>query len=274
MIRCLAIALAFAASLAEPARAETSGKYARVDVPAGIDHTPWDRLLRKYVDGSGLVDYPAWKASGEDRGVLNDYLARFAPAAAPARGEERAASLINAYNAFTISWMVGQYPVASIRATPKPFDGRRHEIGGRKVSLDDIEHGALRPEYGFRIHAAISCASRSCPPLAARAWEAESLDVRLDAGMRTWLAREDLNRFQPDRRKADLSAIFKWFAGDFEKAGGVRQVLARYAPEADRASLATGDYSIGYLAYDWGLNDQGKEGRDYGGLRSLWDRLS
>ena len=56
-----------------------------------------------------------------------------------------------------------------------PFGARRHAIGGRLVSLDDLEHGSLRPEYGFRIHAAISCASRSCPPLAATAWEASSL---------------------------------------------------------------------------------------------------
>jgi hypothetical protein len=91
--------------------------------------------------------------------------------------------------------------------------------------------------------------------------------------MRSWLAREDLNRFLPERRKAEVSAVFKWFAEDFEKAGGAKQILARYGPDRYRAFLAGGDYSITYLEYDWGLNDQGQEGRDYGGLRSLWDRL-
>jgi hypothetical protein len=272
MMRLVALVLVLAAVPAS-ARGEAADKYARVEVPAGVDHAPWNRLLQKYVDERGLVDYAAWKASADDREALAGYLARFAPAGEPAGGAERGASLINAYNALTIAWMLGHYPVASIRATKQPFDGRRHEIGGRRVSLDDIEHGSLRPEYGFRIHAAISCASRSCPPLSAKAWEASDLDEQLDAGMRAWLARGDLNRLFPDRRKAEVSAVFKWFSEDFEKAGGVKAVLARFGPEADRPFLAGNDYAIGYLSYDWGLNDQGKEGRDYGGLRSLWDRL-
>lgn len=270
MTRRLAGGAVLALALARVARAEAP---IRVDVPAGVDHAAWDRLLRKYVDERGLVDYAAWKASAEDRAALAAYLARFAPAGEPAGGAGRAASLINAYNAFTLAWVLEHYPIASIRSTSKPFDSRRHAIGGRRVSLDDIEHGALRPEYGFRIHAAISCASRSCPPLASTAWEAASLDERLDAAMQTWLAREDLNRFEPAHRRADVSAVFRWDREDFEKAGGVKAVLARFGPAGVRPFLSGGDYSIGYLAYDWGLNDQGKEGRNYHGLRSLWDRL-
>lgn len=271
MTRTVALAVALAAALAPLARAE-AGRPVRVEVPAGIDHSSWDGLLRKYVDERGLVDYAAWKDSAGDRAALATYLARFAPAGEPAGGPERAASLINAYNAFTVAWMLEHYPIASIRSTSKPFDGRRHALGGSLVSLDDIEHGSLRPEFGFRIHAAISCASRSCPPLAASAWDAASLDGRLDAAMRTWLAREDLNRFEPARRRAEISAVFRWSREDFEKAGGVKSVLARFGPEAFRAFLS-GDYAIAYLPYDWGLNDQGKEGRNYGGLRLLWDRL-
>jgi len=270
MTRRFALAVVLTLGLARVARAEAP---IPVDVPAGVEHAAWDRLLRKYVDGRGLVDYAAWKASAEDRASLAAYLARFAAAGEPARGAERAASLINAYNAFTLAWVLEHYPIASIRSTSKPFDTRRHVIGGRRVSLDDIEHGSLRPEYGFRIHAAISCASRSCPPLAATAWAASSLDERLDAAMRTWLAREDLNRFQPARRRADVSAVFRWNREDFEKAGGVKKVLAQFGPQPDRPFLSKGDFAVGYLAYDWGLNDQGKEGRHYGGLRSLLDRL-
>ena len=167
MKRPLALALAVAAFGAVAASGEpTAGKSAAVEVRSGIDHAPWHRLLQKYVDEHGLVDYAAWKASAADREALASYLAQLAPAAEPmARGDERAATLINAYNALAISWMLGLYPIASIRKTSHPFDERRHEVGGRKVSLDDIEHGTLRPELGFRIHAAISCASRSCPPL-------------------------------------------------------------------------------------------------------------
>lgn len=275
MKRLLAIVLTAAATGAVPASGEpTAGKFAAVEVRAGVDHAAWHRLLQKYVDDRGLVDYAAWKASAADRETLGSYLAQVASAAGPmARGDERAATLINAYNASTIAWMLGQYPIASIRKTSHPFDERRHEVGGRKVSLDDIEHGTLRPEFGFRIHAAISCASRSCPPLSREAWETAGFSQRLDAAMRSWLAREDLNRFLPERRKAEISAVFKWFAEDFEKAGGLKKTLEQFAPDRYRDFLSGGDYSISYLSYDWGLNDQGKEGRDYGGLGALWDRL-
>jgi Protein of unknown function, DUF547 len=255
----------------DSARAE---KPVRVSVRAGIDHQSWNLLVGKYVDAAGLVDYAAWKASAADREALREYVgALAAPAEPAASGDERSASLINAYNALTISWVLDHYPIASIRATSRPFDGRRHVVGGRKASLDDIEHGTLRPDVGFRVHAAVSCASRSCPPLSAQAWETGSLSQRLDAAMRGWLDREDLNRFDPARNEAELSAVFRWYREDFEKAGGLEKVLAEFGPERDRAMLARGGYDVSYLRYDWGLNDQGKEGRDYGGLRSILDRL-
>ncbi len=268
MKRIVAVGLWAVAALA------LAGSPVRVEIRSGIDHGPWNRLLEEYVDEKGLVDYAGWKASAEDRGALEAYLRELAAAAQPpASGDERSASLVNAYNALTIAWMLGHYPIASIRATSRPFDERRHVVGGRKVSLDDIEHGTLRPDAGYRVHAAVSCASRSCPPLAREAWEAVDLSARLNAAMRGWLAREDLNRFDPDRRKAELSALFRWYREDFVKAGGLEKVLGQYGPERDRGWLSRPGYSVSYLSYDWGLNDQGSEGRDYGGLRSLLDRL-
>lgn len=245
-----------------------------LEVPAGIDHAAWDGLLAKYVDERGLVAYESWKAATEDRESLRAYLRQFAAEPRPAaRGEERAASLIDAYNAFTVAWVLERYPVASIRSTPRAFQGRRHEIGGRTVSLDDIEHGTLRPFVGFRIHAALSCASRSCPPLAHEAYRPWRLEERLDSAMGRWLAREDLNRYFPDQKKVEISEVFRWNLQDFQRSGGVRSVLGRYGPARSRGFLSEGDYAIGYLAYDWGLNDQGKEGRRYGKPSLLWDQL-
>jgi len=52
-----------------------------------------------------------------------------------------------------------------------------------------------------------------------------------------------------------VSAIFKWFAGDFDKEGGVHAFLTRYAPEAARAALADSKTKITFLDYDWSLNE-------------------
>jgi hypothetical protein len=249
-----------------------------VDVPHGIDHAPWERLLVKYVDQRGLVDYAGWKKSAPDLKALRDYTAQFAggqTTAAPgwAEGREKTASLINAYNALTIQWILDNYPTPSIRSTRNPFGAKRHQVGGRAASLDEIEHDTLRPLAGYRVHAVLVCAARSCPPLHRHAFDADALEQQLDEAMRVWLAREDLNRFLPEEKRVELSAIFRWFREDFEKAGGLEKILPKYAPPQHAEFVKQGGYRIGYLPYDWGLNAQCETGEGYGGVRRLWDRL-
>ena len=245
-----------------------------VSVAAGIDHSDWDRLLKKYVDERGLVAYEKWKSSAEDRAALDRYLARLAPEPRPAaEGDDLVASLVNAYNALTVRWVLEHYPTRSIRSLDDSFAGRRHRVGGREVSLDEIEHATLRPRAGFRVHAALVCAARSCPPLSREAYQARWLDLQLDRAMRNWLSRDDLNRFLPLEKKVEISAVFRWFAEDFEKAGGIRAVLKRYARFEETGFLDSPELAIEYLPYDWGLNDQRQPGRKYGRIRLLWDRF-
>lgn len=267
-----ALLLALTVALAPACRRESVASAATVDVPAGVDHRPWSRLLQAYVDERGLVDYGAWKGSAEGRKALGDYLQALAQAPAPAAGgAERAASLINTYNALTVAWILERYPTPSIRAVPDAFTAARHTVGGRKVSLDQLEHEGLRPQVGYRVHAALVCAARSCPPLAREAFTAADLEAQLDAAMARWLARPDLNRFEPPDR-ARLSSIFQWFAADFEKAGGIPAVLERHGPPAARALAAPPALKVEYLDYDWALNDQHPR-QAYGRLRLLWDQL-
>ncbi len=249
-----------------------------VQINAEIDSSPWSRLLAKYVDGRGLVDYARWKDDGADRDALARYVEAIGRRPNPAAGGvERISALANAYNALTISWILQNYPIASIQATKHAFTEARFDAGGQKVSLDDIEKGSLVSAGGYRIHAPISCASRSCPPLANKAFTAAGIEDAMNRGMTVWLSREDLNAFDPATKKADISQVFKWDSGDFEKARGVQKVLARYAPAKYRESLAKDDYKIEYKPYDWGLNDQGKEGHHYTrarqGIDAVRDRL-
>ncbi len=137
-----------------------------VDVPSGINHYDYDRLLKKYVNEQGLVSYGAWKQSAADVSALDDYLKQFAlKPDTPAQGNEKAAALVNAYNAFMLHWILSNYPTESVWQLKDSFSGKRNEIGGHKVSLDDIEHEALRPLIGYRAHSVLVCAARSCPPL-------------------------------------------------------------------------------------------------------------
>ena len=220
-----------------------------VEVRAGIDHTECDRLLKKYVNEQGLVNYGAWKQNAADVSALDEYLNQFAAKIEPgaqssgvagnsAQGNEKAASLVNAYNAFVLQWILSNYPTESIWQLRDSFTAKRHDIAGRKVALDDIEHGTLRPLIGYRAHAVLVCAARSCPPLQRFAYTADKFDEEDDQAYRAWLAHEDLNKFSPESKKVEISGLFKWFKQDFDKAGGVPKnsepLRARASPRIRR----------------------------------------
>jgi hypothetical protein len=232
-------------------------------VPAGIKNGAYDRLLKKYVNSQGLVAYEKWKSSAEDMKALDDYVAQFAAAGNAASGNERYASLVNAYNAFVLQWILKNYPTESVWALKGSFKERRHKLGGTNVSLNDIENDMLRPQFGWRTHAVLVCAARSCPPLQRSAYNAEALDDQVARAYRTWLGRPDLNEFLIDKNEGNVSNIFKWFKDDFDKAGGARAIMAKYVPEPARPMLERPDCKITYKPYNWGLNDQGPHGRDY-----------
>ena len=245
-----------------------------VDVRAGINHDEFDRLLKKYVNEQGLVNYSAWKQNANDLSSLDDYLKQFADKIDnPAQGNEKAASLVNAYNALVLHWILSNYPTESIQQLKDSFSAKRNDIGGRKVALDDIEHGTLRPLIGYRAHAVLVCAARSCPPLQRFAYAAEKFDEQDDTAYRAWLTRDDLNKFLPNEKRVEISSIFKWFKADFDKAGGLPKILGRYAPQSVREFAASGNYEINYLPYNWGLNDQGPHGRHYSRAQLLFDNI-
>jgi Protein of unknown function, DUF547 len=245
-----------------------------VAVPANVSHEAWDTLLKKYVNYRGLVAYADWKENQTDLQALDNYLEQFAEKPqTPASGNDAAASLINLYNATTISWILANYPTESIMALPNSFRAKRYDIGGGKVSLDDIENNALRPLLGYRVHAVLVCAARSCPPLQRFAYTAPQLDQQIDTVYRAWLARDDLNRFLPDEKEVEISSIFNWYKSDFEKAGGIPEILAMYAPPKYHDFLASGNFKTTYLPYNWGLNDQSGHGKEYSWIQVVWDLI-
>src|SRR5438132_11924616 len=94
------------------ARGQTSEN---VDVRSGINHDEYDRLLKKYVNEQGLVNYGAWKENKADRATLDEYLKKFAGKIdSAAQSNEKAAALVNAYNGFMLRWILANYPTVSV----------------------------------------------------------------------------------------------------------------------------------------------------------------
>jgi len=234
-----------------------------VQLPKGIDHRAYDSLLGKYVDDQGLVDYQGWKASSADMGILKEYLKQFGPTGNPASGEEEIAGLLNAYNAFTLNMILENYPTNSIRLLDDPFKRKAHLMGGRKVSLDEIEQDTLRPLIGWNVHALVVCAARSCPPLASEGFSADTWEDQMQERYRVWFAREDLTEFAMDSNRVEISKIFDWYKKDFEGDDSIKNILLRFGPESKQAFLSEETYKVIYKTYHWGLNDQSDVGKDY-----------
>lgn len=226
-----------------------------------VDHGAWDTLLREFVNAQHRVDYARLKREGSAR--LKDYITSLGQVGnQPLSPDERKALLINAYNAFTIQWVLDNYPIGSIRSTSAPFTEARHRLGGTRVSLDQVE-SQLRAMGDPRIHAALVCAARSCPPLRREAYVGGRLQHQLDDNVRLWLADRSLNAFDSEHAQAEISPIFEWYEKDFDSyPGGLQGFLRQYAPPDVKAALGRKEFRIHFKNYDWGLNDQSRLGAD------------
>jgi len=225
-------------------------------------HAAYTEVLRGHV-ADGLVDYAALRSDP----ALGSYLARLAsvePAELAAWPEaDQIAFWINAYNAFTLRLILDHYPVKSIRsigflpgsAFRKDFI-RLRAAGPDPVSLDFIEHGTLRKRFHEpRAHFALVCASLSCPPLRSEAYRGADLDRQLEEATRAFLSDGRKNRYDAATRTLRLSAIFKWFREDFERASGsVPAFVAQHGPADLRDAVAAGATDAAYEPYDWSLN--------------------
>ena len=231
-----------------------------------VDPSPWDKILHDYVNQQHRVDYAKLKEQGWKK--LRNYVTSLGQSGSqPLSPAAKEALLINAYNSMTVEWIVENYPTKSIWDTQRPFKARRFRLGGEAVSLDEIE-SRLREMKDPRIHAALVCASRSCPPLRREAYVASRLDQQLDDNVREWLANPSLNRFYPDKHEAIISPIFKWYRKDFDLyPGGLRGFLLKFGPPEAGQMLRDGKYTIHFQTYNWGLNDQSGYGKGYSQLQ-------
>jgi hypothetical protein len=145
-----------------------------------------------------------------------------------------------------------------------------------RFSADDIEHGVLRgnrphpmlpfPPFGPddvrrqlsledpdpRLHFALVCGARSCPPISV--YDGEGLDDQLELAAANFIRQEGV-RYEQESNTFWLSRIFRWYQVDFGDEKRLRAFLAgRMEDLTVREALASGEGSIRYQAYDWSVN--------------------
>jgi hypothetical protein len=212
-----------------------------------IDFDDWDAILQKNVSNNGKVDYRGLKANRADFDAFLQKIAQNPPENGWSRNEKMA-FWINAYNAFTIALILENYPLKKITDLDggKPWDVRRIVLGGNKYSLNQIENEILRPKFkDARIHFAVNCAAKSCPPLFNHAFRAEKLEAQLAERTRGFLKNQNFNQITAET--ANISKIFDWYGVDFED---LILFFNKYAVEK-----LTKDTKIQFNDYDWNLNE-------------------
>ena len=231
---------------------------------ARFDHThaALDQLLKRYVTDA-LVDYPALKNDSKKLNACLDELAAVREADFQQWTQpQQLAFLMNFYNAATLRLILDHYPIKSIKKIggflSGPWDQPVVRLFGGTVTLGHVEHEILRKKYNEpRIHFAIVCAALGCPPLRSEAYVADRLDAQLDNQGEKFLHDTRKNSVDAKNRVVNLSPIFKWFSGDFEKKSGtVLKFVAPFFPADAQAGLAKGGYKISYTGYDWSLNEK------------------
>lgn len=224
------------------------------------EHAEFSQLLAKYVkpsaDGVNRFDYAGLRASPSDRAALDAYIARFAEADLSGTSKAVFASWANIYNAVTVRYIVQKYPLKSIRDghIVGPWKKIKVRAGGKMVSLDAIEHEILRPTFKDpRVHYAINCASYGCPNLLSEAWEAGTIDSKLDLAAKAYVNHP--RGAKVTARGLEVSEIYNWFEADFggSKAGVVEHLLKYASPELAKQIRA--NPKIVKYRYDWSLND-------------------
>lgn len=243
----------------------------------------WDSDLNKFVDKGGAVNYRSWKQNPGGLNASLESVSKFTAAEyALLSKESKLTFWINLYNAVTVKQILEHYPIRrsglnlypdnSIRQIDGVWDKYRVRAAGREVTLSEIENKILRGEIKDPlIHFAINCASRSCPKLANRAYKSESVYRDMEAAARDFVGDSQKNRINEQEKKVELSRIFDWFGDDFKDRGDTGALpgrsakesaairfISKYVDEPRKEFLQANRFSIGFLQYDWSLNEQGR----------------
>ncbi|MCY7351738.1 MAG: DUF547 domain-containing protein [Cytophagaceae bacterium] len=181
----------------------------------------------------------------------------------------RKAVWINFYNAF--SQILLKQHLNFYRKNRMGFFSKKWiDVGGKRLSLNNIEHGLLRRSqftYGFgylanpfpsawerrfrvqrrdvRVHFALNCGAAACPPILF--YRPEVVDQQLETATIAFL--ESDCRLDSVANVVEVSRIFQWFTGDFGGKTGVFRLLVRYGVLAPGSAP-----KLVFRPYDWSLS--------------------
>lgn len=243
-----------------------------------------DFILDAYVR-DGEVYYRALKG---DRARLDTFVASLA--AAPVGQQPRDAQLafwLNAYNTIVLRTVIdhypiqgrsGEYPAKSIRQISGAFDRLPHRVGGKTLTLDQIEQTVLPEFHDPRVYFALGRGAHGSGRLRSEPFAGARIEAQLTETANECIARAQCVHIAREANKIEANAIFSWREKEFAAAyadGATstfanrspieRAILAFVSPKlltTEKEFLAANSFQVIYRPFDWTLNDlTGRGGR-------------
>ncbi|MBX2849993.1 MAG: DUF547 domain-containing protein [Acidiferrobacterales bacterium] len=222
-----------------------------------VDHSPWDNILAKYVTNhdSGVNRFAYERVSKEDKAKLKKYLetAQLMDPRQLTRARQKAFWL-NLYNAGVTMQIIESAPKKSIKeiGNARLWRKKRFKIAMQKLSLDDIEHGIIRPIYKDpRVHFAFTSGTVGSANILHTAFTDKNVEELLDFNTKAFLNHDRGVKYE--NGTLVLSTIFKWYQDDFGgDINGVKQFLNQHLLPEKLAGLNSSKGTS--YDYDWSLN--------------------
>ncbi|HXI11896.1 MAG TPA: DUF547 domain-containing protein [Thermoanaerobaculia bacterium] len=237
---------------------------------ADPDYSVWNTLLSKYYDPARGMDYQGLKS--KDAATLTALRQSLAKVnVSTLTPKEQLAYWINLYNVNVVGIVVDKFPVKSIRdISTDPivrlnvFKKDYVPFGNGKMSLNDVENTKIRDGFkDARIHFAINCAAKSCPPIRTEAYTGAGVDAQLDDQTRRFLNGSNGVRLgkKGDTVVIHATKVMDWFGKDFDQWGGGKVAFLRKYVSDDKArtiDAAGKKIKIEFDEYSWDLNNRAR----------------
>ncbi|MBC2844368.1 DUF547 domain-containing protein [Winogradskyella flava] len=199
---------------------------------------------------NGKVDY---KTIHKDQSDLDEILKIAEKISVKASdGNSYQAFWINAYNVSVIKGIIDNYPTKSPLDNTGFFDKTTYNLGGKSITLNDVEHKLLRAKFkDARFHFVLVCGAIGCPPLINEAYMPNTLDEQLETQTKKAINGSFL-RVNEKKKKVEASEIMKWYEDDFTMDGMTKiDFINKY-----RTEQIPDNYKLSYFSYNWTLNKQ------------------
>lgn len=157
---------------------------------------------------------------------------------------------INIYNLLVIKGITNNLKINSPLDIDGFFDKILYEVGGKNITLNDIENELLRKKFNDpRLHFVLVCGAMGCPVIINEAYLPATIDEQLESQTKLAINDADFIKIYRKKKKVLVSEIFKWYKEDFTINGTEIDFINTYLNNP-----ISSDYNLSYYSYNWNLN--------------------